>query len=250
MQTRERSPLTLLTPRELDCLRLVALHLTSKAIAKQLGISPYTVDKHLREALQKLGVSTRREAAIVLGRFETPPNFEGAEFAAIATPGPDASAASTEVADEFSPWPGDSQSPNPEARSRELRGAVSALERERRSVSDLHVAAAGTSADRLGVGTAPGELRPDSGEAAVFEPVGFATGTASAGNPGARRHRAGGAAADLDGDLEHGGGFLHALAPAQTLALVAGVGLGAALLITGALFAARMTLEAIARLMS
>src|SRR5690606_29388771 len=54
MAILDRSPLSLLTPRELACLRLVSHHLTSKAIAKELNISPYTVDKHLREALQKL----------------------------------------------------------------------------------------------------------------------------------------------------------------------------------------------------
>lgn len=48
-----------------ECLDLVDDHATSKEIARQLGISRHTVDARLRGAIQTLGVSSRREAAII-----------------------------------------------------------------------------------------------------------------------------------------------------------------------------------------
>src|SRR5690606_51830 len=41
-------------------------HRQSKEIARQLGISGETVDKHISNACRKLGVATRREAARML----------------------------------------------------------------------------------------------------------------------------------------------------------------------------------------
>jgi DNA-binding CsgD family transcriptional regulator len=52
-----------LTPGQLDCLRLVDAHLSSKEIAVELGISPHTVDQRIRQALQILGVERRSQAA-------------------------------------------------------------------------------------------------------------------------------------------------------------------------------------------
>jgi len=54
-----------LTPGQRACLELVDDHATSKEIARQLGISRHTVDARLRQAIQILGVSSRREAAII-----------------------------------------------------------------------------------------------------------------------------------------------------------------------------------------
>lgn len=54
-----------LTPGQRECLDLVDDHATSKEIARQLGISRHTVDARLRGAIQTLGVSSRREAAII-----------------------------------------------------------------------------------------------------------------------------------------------------------------------------------------
>ena len=48
---------------QLDCLRLVDQHLSSKEIAGELGISPHTVDQRIRQALQILGVERRAQAA-------------------------------------------------------------------------------------------------------------------------------------------------------------------------------------------
>ena len=51
-----------LSAREQQVLRLVAKGLTSKAIARQLVLSPKTVDHHLASVLNKLGVDSRAHA--------------------------------------------------------------------------------------------------------------------------------------------------------------------------------------------
>lgn len=61
MVTSDR--LTLLSPRERDCLRLVGQARSSKEIAIELGLSPFTVDEYVRSAVAKLGARNRREAA-------------------------------------------------------------------------------------------------------------------------------------------------------------------------------------------
>lgn len=55
--------LDVLTPQERECLRLVARHLSSKEIARELGISKASVDTYLNRARVKLGVASRRAAA-------------------------------------------------------------------------------------------------------------------------------------------------------------------------------------------
>ena len=79
-----------LTPRELDCLRLVARGRSSKEIAIELGISPYTVDEYIRTAVSKLGVRNRRQAAqIVTSPTQiATPEKTGDEPQAIAAEGP------------------------------------------------------------------------------------------------------------------------------------------------------------------
>ncbi len=54
-----------LTAGQRECLDLVDDHATSKEIARQLGISRHTVDARLRGAIQTLGVTSRREAAVI-----------------------------------------------------------------------------------------------------------------------------------------------------------------------------------------
>ena len=56
-------PVGLLTPRERDCLRLVDQHLSSKQIARQLGMSKTSVDTYCDRARRKLGVEDRYAAA-------------------------------------------------------------------------------------------------------------------------------------------------------------------------------------------
>jgi len=58
-----------LSPGQLDCLRLVNEHLSSKEIAAQLDISPHTVDQRIRGALHILGVERRSQAARIVARF-------------------------------------------------------------------------------------------------------------------------------------------------------------------------------------
>ena len=55
-----------LTERQKDCLRLVGQGYTSKEIGRRIGISPATVDNHVRDALEKLQVESRAEAARLL----------------------------------------------------------------------------------------------------------------------------------------------------------------------------------------
>lgn len=54
-----------LTKRQEECLRLSAT-MTDKEIARALGISENTVDKHFREILRKFGVNTRKAALRLL----------------------------------------------------------------------------------------------------------------------------------------------------------------------------------------
>jgi two-component system, NarL family, nitrate/nitrite response regulator NarL len=57
-----------LTPRELECLALLAQGLDTTAMAGQLGISPATVRTHVQALLVKLGVHSRLEAASIAMR--------------------------------------------------------------------------------------------------------------------------------------------------------------------------------------
>jgi DNA-binding CsgD family transcriptional regulator len=61
-----------LTPGQLDCLRLVDRHLSSKEIASELGISPHTVDQRIRQALAALGVERRAQAARIISEHAGP----------------------------------------------------------------------------------------------------------------------------------------------------------------------------------
>ena len=51
-----------LTEGQADCLRLVNAHYTSKQIARQLNISPFTVDQRLDAARKKLSAENRIDA--------------------------------------------------------------------------------------------------------------------------------------------------------------------------------------------
>jgi DNA-binding CsgD family transcriptional regulator len=62
-----------LTPRERQCLRLVAQFKTSKEIERELGIAKSTVDGYLADAVRKLGARDRRQAALLLAEHEGKP---------------------------------------------------------------------------------------------------------------------------------------------------------------------------------
>ncbi len=51
-------PVGLLTPRERECLRLVDQHLSSKQIARQLGMSKTSVDTYCARARRSTVVET------------------------------------------------------------------------------------------------------------------------------------------------------------------------------------------------
>jgi DNA-binding CsgD family transcriptional regulator len=53
-----------LSPRQLDCLRLVAAGRTTLQIAAELGISNRTVDQYVADACVRLGARTRIEAVV------------------------------------------------------------------------------------------------------------------------------------------------------------------------------------------
>ena len=59
-----------LTDGQRACLRLVNQHMTSKEIARALGISKATVDQRLDRARRQLGAASRGEAARVFARIE------------------------------------------------------------------------------------------------------------------------------------------------------------------------------------
>jgi DNA-binding CsgD family transcriptional regulator len=61
-----------LTPGQLDCLRLVNQHLSSKEIAAELKISSHTVDQRVRQALAILGVERRSQAARIVAQYSGP----------------------------------------------------------------------------------------------------------------------------------------------------------------------------------
>src|SRR3982750_50063 len=52
-----------LSPRQEECLRGVLELKSAKQIARDLGISPHAVEKHLRVSREKYGVGTSAEAA-------------------------------------------------------------------------------------------------------------------------------------------------------------------------------------------
>jgi DNA-binding CsgD family transcriptional regulator len=56
---------TPLSPRERTVLELTGAGLSTKEVARRLGISPNTVKFHLQAAFDKLGVASRAEAVMV-----------------------------------------------------------------------------------------------------------------------------------------------------------------------------------------
>ena len=61
---REQAPARSLSPREEEVLRLLAVGLANKQIARRLGIAERTVKAHLTSVFQQLGVTDRTQAAL------------------------------------------------------------------------------------------------------------------------------------------------------------------------------------------
>ena len=58
-----------LTDKQREVLDLLIEHKTSKEIARELGISPHTVDQRIQFAKEKLGASSRSEVALLYRRL-------------------------------------------------------------------------------------------------------------------------------------------------------------------------------------
>lgn len=69
----ERGSISGLTEQQAACLRLAIAGWQNKEIAARLGVSPRTVGNHLAEAYRRLGVSSRRQAARLLGQDDLEP---------------------------------------------------------------------------------------------------------------------------------------------------------------------------------
>jgi DNA-binding NarL/FixJ family response regulator len=73
LREEPRSLASPLSPRERDVLELAGAGLSTKAVARQLGISPNTVKFHLQAAFEKLGATSRAEAIMAaIRRGELP----------------------------------------------------------------------------------------------------------------------------------------------------------------------------------
>jgi DNA-binding CsgD family transcriptional regulator len=64
-----RQRIETLSPRQREILCYVAQHLSSKEIGFLLDLSAATVDSHIRGALQRLDLRTRRDAAVIMIEF-------------------------------------------------------------------------------------------------------------------------------------------------------------------------------------
>lgn len=66
-----------LSPQKRECVRLAARRLTSKEIARELGISKSTVDGYLAEAVQQVGARDRRDLVRLFLDGEPPSEVRG-----------------------------------------------------------------------------------------------------------------------------------------------------------------------------
>ena len=65
------SRFSMLTPREIECLKGVAQHKRTKDIAADLNLSPKTVDAYIANAVRKLGLTDRDSAVRALMNSDT-----------------------------------------------------------------------------------------------------------------------------------------------------------------------------------
>lgn len=65
----DRALFNALTPKQRQCLDRVLMRMTSKEIARDLGISPVSVDQRILHARVRLGAATRDEAVRLYARL-------------------------------------------------------------------------------------------------------------------------------------------------------------------------------------
>jgi DNA-binding CsgD family transcriptional regulator len=69
----DRVDLSVLSPREREVAELAGQAMTNVQIAHRVGRSPHTVNYHLRQIFQKLGIASRVELAALLEQRREPP---------------------------------------------------------------------------------------------------------------------------------------------------------------------------------
>lgn len=217
-----------LTPRERECLRLVARHQQSKEIARLLNISKSTVDKHIDRARKRIGAADRRTAALAFVAHEEALN-PGMDTGY--PPDPDTISkptASRSVEPQFNAEPGDPSDPVLK-RPADLQSGVPG-----------QLGLAGNGPQPAGQ-PGPGGQHPDHhlGPAPVAAVA--AAGEAAGADP--QRHRL----ADLRRTLLSRGG-LHDLTPLRLLLLVAVMAIVGGLLLGGVLMAAHEVVLLIQRI--
>ena len=62
----DQLPPGLLTQREAECLALASKNMDSKRIGRTLNLSNHTVDKYIKDAMRKIGVSDRFQCGILV----------------------------------------------------------------------------------------------------------------------------------------------------------------------------------------
>ncbi len=66
MSDFDQLPPNLLTQREAECLALASKNMDSKRIGRALNLSNHTVDKYIKDAMRKIGVSDRFQCGILV----------------------------------------------------------------------------------------------------------------------------------------------------------------------------------------
>src|SRR5689334_4314826 len=162
----------LLTQRERECLRLVDQHLSSKQIARELGMSKTSVDTYCDRARRKLGVEDRYAAARLARQLDA----EGALASTVnhVLTGSGHDTIRTDAPPE--PWPddpategalhgrlaelrqprGDRAGPAPASGDRRVRGPLAGSGGAGGSPSDLLLGAIGTPTRGFGGDAGPG----------------------------------------------------------------------------------------------
>ncbi|MFC5345096.1 helix-turn-helix transcriptional regulator [Brevundimonas staleyi] len=113
-------PTKKLSDRQRQCVILSAT-MTDKEIGRALGVSPGTVNKHIQEAMERLGVNTRKNALRALG-YVTPSPSDPVPAADVS--GPTGGAETDDVATSRTPGPAAAWRYSPPPRGRALRLAV------------------------------------------------------------------------------------------------------------------------------